>query len=69
MAEQHYGPIITFEQLRVALKDEKFHPRLRLRLQTFVLLTSNENIEFLCQLINIAGECHDQTRVSDPDGR
>jgi len=47
------------EGLRDAIKKDRFHPRVRLLLHTFVLLTSNENIDFLCELINIAGECHE----------
>jgi len=54
-----YGPIVTMEGLRDAIKKDRFHPRVRLLLHTFVLLTSNENIDFLCELINIAGECHE----------
>lgn len=59
-----YGPVVTLEGLRVVLKKDRFHPRVRLLLQTFVLLTSNANIDFLSELILITGETNE---LSDRD--
>lgn len=54
-----YGPIVTLAGLRDAIKKDRFHPRVRLLLHTFVLLTTNDNIDFLCEIINISGEQHE----------
>lgn len=60
---EEYGPAVTLERLRREIEADdlgfRFHPAVRLKLQTFVLLTSNANIDFICELIKIAGENHE----------
>lgn len=61
--QEEYGPVVTVERLREAIKVDgagmRFHPRVRLVLQQYILLSPNEEIDFLCELIKISGECHE----------